>query len=92
MPPPPAGRVATTWEKGHDRIEKRTLRTTSILTVHQKWAGLKQGFEVTRERTIRGKTTVEVVYGITSLSPEEASAGRLLELTRDHWRIENQLH
>jgi predicted transposase YbfD/YdcC len=32
------------------------------------------------------------VYGITSLSAEEADASRLLELTRGHWGIENGLH
>jgi predicted transposase YbfD/YdcC len=53
---------------------------------------LKQGFKLIRERTIQGQTTEEVVYGITSLTVEEAPASRLLELTRDHWRIENQLH
>jgi predicted transposase YbfD/YdcC len=37
-------------------------------------------------------TTRETVYGITSLSIEEADAARLLELTRDHWGIENGLH
>lgn len=47
---------------------------------------------MTRERTIRGVTTRETVYGITSLSIEEADAARLLELTRDHWEIENGLH
>jgi hypothetical protein len=41
---------------------------------------------------VKGKTTVEVVYGITSLSPERADAARLLELTRGHWGIENGLH
>jgi predicted transposase YbfD/YdcC len=35
---------------------------------------------------------VETVYGITSLSVEEADATRLLELTRGHWAIENGLH
>jgi len=54
--------------------------------------GLKQGFEVVRERTEKGKKTVEVVHGITSLSPERADARRLLELTRGHWAIENELH
>lgn len=78
--------------KGHGRVERRTLRVTSILTRHQKWPGLKQGFEVTRERTEKGKTTVEVVYGITSLAEAEADAGRLLGLVRGHWRIENCLH
>lgn len=84
--------MATTIEKGHGRIEKRTLRTTTVLTKQPEWAGLKQGFELVRERTARGKKTVETVHGITSLSPERGNAQRLLELTREHWRIENGLH
>lgn len=84
--------MATTINKGHGRIEKRTLRTTTLLTKQQDWMGLKQGFELVRERTQKGKTTVEVVHGISSLSPERADAKRLLELTRGHWGIENGLH
>jgi predicted transposase YbfD/YdcC len=53
---------------------------------------LKQGFELTRERTVKGKTTVEVAYGITSLSRERADADRLLGLAREHWGIENGSH
>ena len=89
---PPAEQVATTTEKGHGRIEKRTLRTTTILTKHQDWVGLKQGFVLVRERTEHGQKTVEVVHGITSLPPERADAQRLLQLNRGHWGIENQLH
>jgi predicted transposase YbfD/YdcC len=37
-------------------------------------------------------TTRETVYGITSLSVEQADARRLLALTRGHWGIENGLH
>lgn len=33
-----------------------------------------------------------MVYLITSLSPEEASPQRLLDLNRGHWGIENRLH
>ena len=84
--------MAHSTEKGHGRLEQRTLRTTSILTLHQKWAGLKQGFELKRQRTIKGQTTEEEVYGITSLDLQEANAKRLLELTRGHWGIENKLH
>jgi predicted transposase YbfD/YdcC len=84
--------VARTVDKGHGRLERRTLRVTSVLTLHQKWPGLKQGFELTRERAEGGKTTVEVVYGVTSLAGEQASAKRLLGLVREHWRIENCLH
>ena len=78
--------------KGHGRLERRTLRTTSTLTGHQDWAGLAQGFELTRERTEKGQTSVEVVYGISSLSIKEADAERLLGLTRGHGGIENALH
>jgi hypothetical protein len=62
------------------------------VTKTQQWKGLKQGFELRRERTEKGKTTVEVVYGITSLSRERADAQRLLGLTRGHWGIENGSH
>jgi hypothetical protein len=88
----PEWAVARTVDKGHGRFEIRTLRLTSTLTKHQDWAGLAQGFELTRERREGGKTTVEVVYGITSLHKEEADARRLLGLTRGHWGIENGSH
>ena len=45
-----------------------------------------------RVRVVGGASTVEVVYGITSLTREEADAGRLLSLVRGHWGIENRLH
>lgn len=83
--------MAASTDKGHGRIEKRTLQVTCGVS-SQKWKGLKQGFKVTRERTVKGTTTTEVVYGITSLSVERADAATLLALLRDHWRIENQLH
>jgi hypothetical protein len=85
-------RTASQTNKGHGRLEKRTLQTTSTLTKYQEWAGLKQGFELTRERTIKGVKTVETVRGITSLTADRADARRLLELTRGHWAIENGLH
>lgn len=37
-------------------------------------------------------TTVEDVYGLTSLPPEKAPPGKLLALVRSHWAIENELH
>ena len=79
-------------DNAHGRTEKRTLRTTPLLTAGQKWKGLKQGFEITRERTVRGVTTVEVVYGITSLGAGAADAAALLAMVRGHWQIENGLH
>lgn len=32
--------MASTVEKAHGRREKRTLRTTTLLTITQDWAGL----------------------------------------------------
>lgn len=49
-------------------------------------------FRIERERTVGGTTTLEVVYGITSLSRGRATAERLLEWSRAHWGIENGLH
>lgn len=53
---------------------------------------MKQGFRIRREITRHGRTTVEIVHGITSLPLSQANAARLLEGVRDHWRVENQLH
>jgi predicted transposase YbfD/YdcC len=39
-----------------------------------------------------GKTRNTTFYGITSLSPHNADAARLLSLVRGHWSIENRLH
>jgi hypothetical protein len=89
---PKATQVATTINKGHGRIEKRTIYVTSILTKSQEWKGLKQGFRLVRERTEKDKTTIETVHGIASLGPERADPVRLLELNREHWGIENKLH
>ena len=79
-------------DKDHGRVELRLLRTTSLLTRADKWAGLKQGFEIHRQRRSGATVEEETVFGITSLRAAAADAGRLLELVRGHWRIENCLH
>ena len=55
---------------------------------------MAQVFELGRHVIIKktGKERVEVVYGVTSLRPEHADPGRLLELVRSHWHIENKSH
>ena len=53
---------------------------------------MTQGFRLTRERTVAGKTTVEVASGITTLTGGRGTAKALLTLVRDHWTIENSLH
>ena len=56
------------------------------------WPGISQVAQLTRTRTAKGKTSVEVVYLITLLSPEQAGPHALLALVRGHWGIENSLH
>ena len=49
-------------------------------------------FRLQRERKMPEKSSVEVVYGLTTLSREQCSAQRLFRLIRDHWAVENRLH
>lgn len=53
-----------------------------------------QVFCIQRDVTkiVTGKFRTETVYGITSLTPTQASPTRLLSLNRNHWSIENRLH
>ena len=53
---------------------------------------MQQVCRITRERTIKGETSVEIVLAITSLTRLQADARRLLALIRQHWSIENRLH
>jgi hypothetical protein len=81
-------------EKGHGRIEKRTLEVTTELAESLKsdWPECRQVFRWERERRIGGQVEVEVLFGITSRPRERAGARELLHLTRGHWGIENGLH
>lgn len=56
------------------------------------WPEVRQIFHIVRQREYKGQTCEEHVYGITSLSQEEAGADKLLTLNRNHWHIENRLH
>ena len=56
------------------------------------WCGLAQVCRLTRQRIIRGETTIETVYTITSLRADKADTAGLLDLSRQHWGIENRLH
>jgi len=83
-------RTASTCNKGHGRLEKRSLVATPDLNdfLARDWEEVAQVFRL--ERTVRkkGVWSTSVVYGLTSLSPKQASASRLLELNRGHWGIE----
>jgi len=87
-------RTTQSLDKGHGRLEKRELVASTELNefLGRQWAGVAQVFQLTRTVQEKGETRREVVSGITSLTPAQASAERLLELVRAHWAIENRLH
>ena len=86
--------TARTVDSGHGRIEQRHSTTSEALVGYSDWPGLAQVFEVGRHVITQktGKERAEVVYGVTSLRPERATPGRLLELVRGQWQIENKSH
>jgi predicted transposase YbfD/YdcC len=86
--------TATRVNKGHGRIERRALTSSSMLKDYLDWPYAEQVFKLER-RFVHVKTrqvTTQVTYGLTSLSRAEASPERLLHLTRSYWGIENGLH
>jgi hypothetical protein len=87
-------RPARTVEKGHGRLEQRTLTASTDLKDYLDWPYVEQVFKLERrsERITDGKVLHEVVYGLTSLTKDEAHPERLLSLVRAQWGIENGLH
>ena len=86
----PPQRVETGQHGG--RVETRRLWASSDLVGYSDWPHLAQVCRLERIVPHQGKTRREVAYAVTSLSPKEADAQRLLELWRGHWGIENRVH
>lgn len=81
-------------EKGHGRLERRHLLTSPDLNefLHREWGEVGQVFRFQRERKIVEKSSVEVVYGLTTLSRQQCSIQQLFQVIRAHWAVENRLH
>jgi predicted transposase YbfD/YdcC len=86
--------TADTVDSGHGRIEQRRLTASSALVGYSDWPGLAQVFQLERGVTLKTREGQrhEVVYGVTSLGPEQAGPEQLLSLVRQHWQIENKVH
>lgn len=86
--------VAETVDMGHGRVERRRLMSSTALNEYLDWPGVQQVFCLERTFTCKktGQVSSKVVYGITSLTPQQATAMQLLVYTRQHWHIENQSH
>lgn len=83
-------------EKGSGRQDVRRCRIITdpdLLPTGQAhrygWPGLRTLVQVVSERTVKGKTTIETRYYLSSL---DATAEKVLSAVRHHWKIENQLH
>jgi len=97
-PPPPTASdqiaAVTTYDKAHGRLERRRLERTAALMGYLTWPDAQQ---VLRRHCRRvclttGEIEEEITYGVTSLSPHEASAAQIEALWRGHWTIENRVH
>lgn len=90
-----AAAVATTTEKGHGRIERRTCRIIDDAAViawldpEGRWPDLRCVAEVTGVRTIGETTTRQRRYYVSSLP---GNAAQIAQAVRSHWGIENQVH
>jgi predicted transposase YbfD/YdcC len=93
-PAPKDLRTTETVEKGHGRIERRTLTASAELKGYLDWPFGEQVYRLERHftRIADGKITHEVAYGVTSLTATKADAAQLLRLIRGHWAIENGSH
>jgi predicted transposase YbfD/YdcC len=77
----------------HDRREARRatiMRNTSLAAVHN-FPGVVAIGRVTSRRQVQGNRAEPLVVRYYLLS-KSMSAKRLLQVTRSHWTIENQLH
>ena len=67
----------TTVDKGHGRIEQRTLRTTVALNAYLDFPHVGQVCRIERQVTVSktGRTRTEQIFCITDLTPEQADPG-----------------
>jgi predicted transposase YbfD/YdcC len=102
-PKPGFGKIQTDFlqvqkvNKGHGRLERRTLTTSEMLNSYAAWPGLAQVYRLEREfqwwrKGECYKTSCEVEFGITSLSRKKTTPMKLLEVRRAHWGIETGSH
>jgi predicted transposase YbfD/YdcC len=102
-PKPGFGKIQTDFlsarkvNKGHGRIEVRTITTSEMLNPYAAWPGLAQVYRLERQfhwrrngRTYRSSSQVE--FGITSLTRKQVVPKQLLQIRRAHWGIETGLH
>ena len=75
----------------HGRIETRKIRVTTALNQYLDFPHVQQAFMIERESIIKktGKETQEIIYGVTSVPPDQATPEQILNDNRCHWRVES---
>ena len=82
---------AETIGKQHGRIAIRRIAVRSPpARLDQQWPGLLRVCRIERLRELKTCCERQIIYAITDLPKQAASADRLLELSRAHWGIENR--
>lgn len=78
----------------HGRVEERELTVIADKDAFLDWPNVAQVFKLERKATHckTGEISQEVAYGLTSCTPDKASAQQLLAWIRHYWGIENGLH
>ena len=88
---------AETFEKGHGRIEYRSVEMTAILPWQTGWPHTHTVCRITRKRKkirrgeIISKSYEEVLY-VASFAIDKYTPEKVLSFSRGHWGIENSLH
>ena len=85
--------VDLTWDKGHGRIESRTLKLAAV-TAGLGFPAARLAIQLTRQRRSPTSRTwrTETVYAITDMTWEEIRPDQIAEAIRGQWGIENRLH
>jgi predicted transposase YbfD/YdcC len=90
---PPDMTRAQTVDNDHGRLETRRIavRTKLPSLLDKEWLGITAICRVERIRELKDRCSREVIYAITSLPADKLDPAALLQLSRDHWQIENCL-
>lgn len=79
-------------DRGHGRTERRTIRVAAC--DDSLFPGARQVFRLRRDTGgLDGvRTSKQIIYGIVSLTAEQAGPHHLNHYARGHWAVENRLH
>ncbi len=72
--------------KAHGRLETRTLWASADVHPYLDWPGVKQALCLERRHIAlaTGEISTEIVYGLTSLAPDQLDLAKVLTRWRGH--------